>query len=48
MSAAEDQDADSEENGKFDSLKQYPFLDILLLMHSLERTFKVKACDYHK
>lgn len=26
MSAAVDQDADSEEYGKFDSLKQYPFL----------------------
>jgi len=30
MSAAEDKDADSEENGKFDSLKQYPFFDMFL------------------
>lgn len=30
MSAAEDQDADSEEYGKFDSLKQYPFLTFFL------------------
>jgi len=32
MSAAEDKDADSEENGKFDSLKQYPFLTCFLVL----------------